>query len=203
MLSADQCDHADFALAKLFGHFNRDDVATAGGNNECAILVGEVEITEDPLGQARNILEKHGLSLSVGAHHEVMKTEGEFDDRVETWKGAVTRPHFLHEDAAVAGAEKVDHPSGKNGFAEPGGGLLYLELLQGHSFEQFPAALEVFGRRTDHGPSVERSRPEEKRDYGWPTVAGGRFVPRYGNVRATPYGQLLRYRTNSQNGFTL
>jgi hypothetical protein len=44
---------------------------------------------------------------------------------------------------------------------------LYLELLQGHSFEQFPAALEVFGRRTDHGASLERSRPEEKRDYGW------------------------------------
>ena len=60
MLSADECDHADFTFAKLFGHFNRDHVATAGGNNERAVLVGEIEIAEDPLSQARDIFEKHG-----------------------------------------------------------------------------------------------------------------------------------------------
>ncbi len=51
-----------------------------------------------------------------------MEGEGEFDDGVEAWEGAVAWPHFLDHDSAVAAAEEVDHAAGEDGLGEPVGG---------------------------------------------------------------------------------
>src|SRR4051794_20299156 len=166
MLAADQADDSHFSFFEFFGHFDGHDIAAARRNNKGGVLVGKIEVPQDPFCEPGDVLEEHCLALAVRADHEVMKTEGEFDDRIESGERSVTGPHLLNEDAAVSRAEQMDHAAGENGFAKPFGGLLNLELLERHDVEQFPTALKVLCRRRDHVVSLVWRGTKEKVIFG-------------------------------------
>ena len=116
-------DDAHAAGLELLGHFDGDEIAAAGGDDQGGVLRGEVEVAENAFGEAADVFEEHGLALAVGADDEVVEAQREFNDRIETGKRSVARPHFLDQNPAVPGAEEVNHPSGKNCFSEPTSGL--------------------------------------------------------------------------------
>ena len=127
----------------VFGHFDRDDVAAAGGDDQGGIFRRQIEVSQDARGEAGNVFEEHGLALAVGADDRVVKREREFDDGVEAGEGAVTRPHFFDQDSAVAGAEEVNHSAGEDGLAEPVGGLFNGRALGADAVEDCGAFVEV------------------------------------------------------------
>ena len=91
------------------------------------------------------------MALAIGAHDQVVKGEGKFDDGVEAWKGAVAWPHFFDHDSAVAGAEDVDHAACENAFCKViGYGGDDIELL-GDSCVDALAVFEVTSRRRGCG----------------------------------------------------
>jgi hypothetical protein len=103
----------------------------------------EVEVAQDAVREAADVFEEHGLTLAVRADDEVVEGQRELDDGIEARKGAVTRPHFLDEDAAVAGAEDVDHLSGEDRLGEHVGGLLDERELVADAVEEALAGFEV------------------------------------------------------------
>lgn len=131
METGDDGHDLEAAPAEAFGHFHGDDVAAAGGDDEGGVLGAEVEVAKDAIGEAGDIFEEHGLALAVRADDEVVEAEGEFDDGVEAGEGTVTRPDFLDQNPAMAGAEEVDHASGADGIGEPIGGLSDFAELTG------------------------------------------------------------------------
>src|SRR5262245_3763596 len=91
VFATDDRDHPDTALAKTFRDFDRDDVATARRGHERGIFRLEIEVPQNALGQSAHVLEEHRLPLAVRAHHEIMKAEREFDDRIEPRERSVAR----------------------------------------------------------------------------------------------------------------
>ena len=124
VLAADDGDNANAALLKGLCDLDRDDVATAGGNDEGGVGLGEVVVAQDALGQAVGVLEKHRLPLAIGTDDLVVKRERQLDDRVETGERPVARPHFLHHNPAVPRAKQVNHSPGEDAPGKPLGSLL-------------------------------------------------------------------------------
>ena len=100
--AGDDRDHLHATPLELLRHLDGHDVATAGRDDERAVLRRELEIPENARGEAGDVFEEHGLTLAVRADDEVVEAQGEFDDGIEAGKRSVTRPHFLHENPAVA-----------------------------------------------------------------------------------------------------
>ena len=140
---ADDGGDLDAALLKLLGHLDGDNIAAAAGDDEGAVAGLEIKVAQDATGEAADVFEKHGLPLAIRADDEIVEGQRELDDGIEARKGAVTRPHFLDEDAAVAGAEDVDHLSGENGLREEVGGLLDERELVANAVEEALAGVEV------------------------------------------------------------
>ncbi len=108
----------------------------------------QIEVPQDALGQPGNVFQKHRLPLAVRSHHQIVKAERKFDDGIESGKRAVARPHFLHDNAAVAGAEYMDHAPGQNRFGKPVRRLIDGVALRGHGFHQLTAFGKIiFARR--------------------------------------------------------
>ena len=63
---------------------------------------GDIEITEDPFRQSRDVFEKHRLPLSIGAHHQIMKAERQLNDGIKPWERPVARPHLFHQNSAMS-----------------------------------------------------------------------------------------------------
>ena len=116
MRLADQGHHTDAPLFEFCRHLDGNEVATAGGSDQGAVSRGEIEIAENALGEAGDILEEHGLALAIGADHQIMEGERKFHDGIEPGKGTIAGPHFLDENARMAAAEEMHHAPGKNGF---------------------------------------------------------------------------------------
>lgn len=147
---ADNGHDANFTLLKLLRHFDWNDVATAGGNDERRIFGREREVAEDAFGEAADVLEIHGLALAVGSDDEVVEREGKFDDRIEAGEGTVPRPYFFNHDARMAGAEDVNHAASENGFGEPSGGFADAGLLSGDGIDEMAAVGEIIFERLGH-----------------------------------------------------
>lgn len=148
---ADDGGDFDAALLKLLGHFDGNDVAAAAGDDEGAVAGHEVEVPQNPIRQASHIFEKHGLTLAVRADDEIVEGQRELDDGIEAWKRAVTRPHFLHENATVAGAKDMHHLSGQNRLGEHVRSLLDERKLVSDSIEEALAGFEVLERGSHEG----------------------------------------------------
>ena len=110
----DDGHHLHAPTFELLGHFNGHQIASRRGGHQSGILGGKVVVAEDAGGQSVDILQEHRLPLSIGTHHEVVEAQGEFDDRVEPGKRTVPGPHFLNEDAAMAGAKTMHHSAGQD-----------------------------------------------------------------------------------------
>ena len=146
------------APLKLLGHLDGDDIAAAAGDDEGAVAGFKVKVSQDAGGEATDVFEEHGLTLAIGPDDEVVKGEGELDDRIEAGEGAVTRPHFLDKDAAVAGAEDVDHLPVEDGLRKQIGGLLDEGKLLADAVEQALAGVEILKGRGHGARRVERGR---------------------------------------------
>ena len=131
------------ALLELLGHFDRHDVATAAGDDECAVAGLEIEVPQDAVRQTADVFEEHGLPLTIRSDDEVVKRQRELNDGIEAGEGAVARPHFLHQNAAVAGAKDVHHLSGEDRLCEHVGGLLDERKLIADTIEESLAGVEV------------------------------------------------------------
>ena len=143
VLAADDGDNANAALLKRLCDLDGDDVATAGGNDEGGVGLGEVVVAQDALGQAVGVLEKHRLPLAIGTDDLVVKRERQLDDRVEAGERPVAGPHFLDHDPAVPGAKQVNHAPGEDAPGKPLGGLLDGIDLGIDRFGQPPAFFDV------------------------------------------------------------
>jgi hypothetical protein len=133
--------HDFYATAlKLLGHFNRYQIASRRGGHQGGILGGKIIVTEDASGQSVDVLEEHGLPLSIGTHHEVVEAQGELHDGIEPGERSVAGPHFLNEDAAMPGAKTVHHSTGQDGLGKEARSLCD-GLLLGDGRVQKTAAL--------------------------------------------------------------
>lgn len=177
MGDADQGDHRDAPAMEGLGDFYGNHIASAGGDHQGAVLGGEIEVAEDAFSEAGDVFEEHGLALAVGADHQVMEREGEFDDGIETGEGTVTRPEFLDEDAGVAGTEDVHHAPGEDGGGEEIGGLVDQGQLGFHGVEQGTGVVQVglaWGRTRRRGGVGGRLDGIQGRSgLGELTVSGG------------------------------
>ena len=91
------------------------------------------------------MLEKHGLALAVGTNDHVVKSEREFDDRVEAGKTAVARKHLFHKNARMAGAKHVHKAAASNGTgAQFGGTFNRAHLAALDTFEDGLGLANVF-----------------------------------------------------------
>ena len=65
-----------------------------------------------------DVLQEHRLPLSIGTHHEVVEAQGELHDGVKPGERSVAGPHFLNEDAAMAGAKTMHHSASQDGLGK-------------------------------------------------------------------------------------
>ena len=145
MSAADDRHDLHAAMLKPLRHLDRHDIAAARRNHERGVLGRQVEVPQDPLGQAAHVFQEHRLPLAVRADDEVVKAQREFDDRIETGERAVARPHLLDHDAAMAGAEDVDHAARENAFREPVRRLRDRIALALHLIDDRTAFAEIIG----------------------------------------------------------
>ena len=129
MLPTDDRDHLDVLCAKQLGHFDGDAAAPATRDHQGGIGRSQIEVPQNSISQPGAVLDEHCLSLAIAADHRMVERHGQFDQRIESGKGAITRPHFLDQNAAVSGAEHVDHAARQNRLSEPVGRLLDLGEL--------------------------------------------------------------------------
>ena len=101
----------------------------------------QIEVSQNPFGQPGDIFEEHRLALTVRAHHQIVKAERKLNDRIETGKRAVARPHLLDHYPAVTGAEKMHHPPGEDGLRKPFGCSFDRRRLLRNMIEQHAATL--------------------------------------------------------------
>src|SRR5687767_13071042 len=106
MTLTDNHDHFYAALFKALGHLDGHQIATAGGCHERAVFGGDFKVSQDAFGETRDIFEEHRLPLPIRPNDSIMKRERELNDRIETGKRAVARPHLLNQDPAVPGTEE-------------------------------------------------------------------------------------------------
>src|SRR5687768_1521725 len=111
--------HLHFLFLEQFCHLNRNDIATAGRDDECAICGDYVEISQDPFRESRCVFQEHRLPLSVGADDQVMECQGKFDDGIESWKRPVAWPHFFNHDAAMSRSEYMNHAARADSIRKP------------------------------------------------------------------------------------
>jgi hypothetical protein len=111
--------HDFYATAlELLSHFNRHQIASRRGGHQGGILGGKIIVAEDAGGQSVDILQEHSLPLSIGTHHEVVEAQGELHDGIEPGERSVAGPHFLNEDAAMAGAKTMHHSASQDGLGK-------------------------------------------------------------------------------------
>jgi hypothetical protein len=111
--------HDFYATAlELLSHFNRHQIASRRGGHQGGILRGKIIVAEDAGGQSVDILQEHGLPLSIGTHHEVVEAQRELHDGIEPGERSVAGPHFLNEDAAMAGAKTMHHSASQDGLGK-------------------------------------------------------------------------------------
>src|SRR5439155_1136350 len=133
----------------------------------------QVEVAKDALRETGDVFQEHRLALAVRAHDGSVEREGQLDDGIEAGKGAVAGPHLLDHDAAVPGAEDVDHAAGEDRLREPVGRAAYLGLLRGHPVHEASTSLQIIGGRARGRPRGLHGSPGGPDRPGIPAMLAG------------------------------
>ncbi len=130
-----------------FRHLDRDMVGATRRDHQGRVLRRDVEVPQNPRRKTLHVLEIHGLALAVRTGGEIVKGQRKLHDRIPTRKRPVTRPHLLHHDAAVPGAEEMHQPPPQNRLRKPVRGAIDGILLSRHRRDHSRALAEIIFAR--------------------------------------------------------
>src|SRR5215216_1928573 len=110
MLDRHDSHHRHSQSFRFKSNIHDDFIDSAVREEQKTIRRTEHKVTQNDLTKPFHVFEEHRLALSVRANDEIVKREGQLDDRMEAGETSMTREHLFDKNARVSCGKKMNEP---------------------------------------------------------------------------------------------